>query len=62
MTDVPDGSIESHSITITSYLTPDGGSAYELTTTGDAGQASCLGLLVIAQQLVLEWGEGADAD
>ncbi len=57
MTDVPDGAVESHSITITSYLTGDGGSAYVLSTTGEANMTSYLGLLVIAQQEILRWGD-----
>ena len=53
--ELPDGCIESHRVTIVSYLTPDGGSAYLVDTAGDMPMTSYLGLLVVAQQEILQW-------
>ena len=55
--ELPEGAIESHALTIVSYLTADGGSAYAVTTTGEANMTSYLGLLIVAQQEILRWGD-----
>lgn len=58
--DLPDGAVQSHSITIVSYLTQDGGAAYAVHTSGEASMTSYLGLLVVAQQQILQWGDDDD--
>ena len=55
--ELPDGCIESHRVTIISYLTPDGGAAYTVDTRGDLPMTSYLGLLVVAQQEILRWAD-----
>lgn len=57
MIEIPEGSFESHGLILTSYLTPEGQSAYTVETLGDAPMTSYLGLLVVAQQEVLKWGD-----
>lgn len=57
MSDLPDGAVETHAITVTSYITVNGDSAYMVGTTGDASMTSYLGLLVVAQQQILTWGD-----
>ena len=57
MAELPDGAIETHTLNITSYITAEGGAAYAVTTTGDAAMTSYLGLLVVAQQEILKWGD-----
>lgn len=52
-----DGAIELHRVTITSYLLPDGTTAYETETSGDATDVTYLGLLQIAGQQILRWGD-----
>lgn len=52
-----DGAIELHRVTITSYLLPDGTTAYETETSGDATDVTYLGLLQLAGQQILHWGD-----
>lgn len=58
--ELPDGAIRSHALTVVSYLTPGGGSAYAVHTEGDAPMTSYLGLLIVAQQEILHWGDDED--
>ena len=57
---LPQGSIESHRITVVSYITEDGGAAYVVDTNGEVPMTSFLGLLVVAQQEILHWNEEND--
>jgi hypothetical protein len=52
---LPDGSVETHRITVRSYLNPDGSTGYVVHAEGAAHASSYLGLLVMAQRDVLEW-------
>lgn len=60
MPELPEGAVETHAITIRSYLTAEGGAGYEINTTGEASMTSYLGLLVVAQQQILRWGDDDD--
>ena len=57
MAELPEGAIETHTLNIVSYITPEGGNAYAVSTTGNAPMTSYLGLLIVAQQEILKWGD-----
>lgn len=58
--DLPTGSVETHRITVLSYLDTDGVNKYAVDAKGNAPMTSYLGLLVVAQRDVLGWGSDVE--
>lgn len=53
---LPDDAVETSRLTVVSYLTPAGASAYAVGTRGSAQMLTYLGMTVIAQDYIKEWG------
>ncbi len=53
---LPSGVVETCRLTVVSYITPEGAGGYAVGTRGSAQMLTYLGMTVIAQDQIKEWG------